>query len=121
MQFANSTEQIVNGFRQGIFPNSHEFTDQQIKAISEIPGTDRSGMFADEPMEQALIRRYGLGSGENTWPMFAEVLGEEKSTHCARFSAQSRRKSLDWLREAIQECLFMGIARERIQEEVELI
>ena len=66
---------------------------REIQAIATIRGIDSQGTFADAPMEQSLICKYKLNvaRGENKWPVFAQVLQEEKLTHFSRFTHEKPR------------------------------
>lgn len=90
MMVERSAEQIMGTFQRGIFPEPHEFTDSEIQTIAKTPGIDKNGTFADAPLEQTLIRLYGLVGecGDTTWPAFATMLREEKMAHYSRFTSR---------------------------------
>lgn len=102
-------------------PAPYTFTDQQIEAIGNIAGVDTQGKFADAPIEHALLREYKLEirNGENTWPAFAGALREEKDLHFSKFSG-ARESNMSWFKEAIANCLVVGISPEKIVEQAKI-
>lgn len=122
MTFENAANQVIESFNRGIFPASHEISNAEIEAIATIRGIDSQGSFADAPMEQSLICKYKLNvaRGENKWPVFAQVLQEEKSTHFSRFTHEKPR-AINQLNEAIAVCITVGITREEISEQLEFV
>jgi hypothetical protein len=121
MKLDNTANEIIDWFTRGVFPAPYTFTDQQIESIGNIVGVDTQGTFADTPMEQSLIREYKLDvrHGENTWPAFAEALREEKDLHCSMFSG-ARESNMRWLKEALANCLAMGISPDEIVEQAQI-
>ena len=118
MKHDKTANEIIDWFTRGIYPAPYTFTDQQIESMSNITGIDTQGTFADAPMERALVREYRLNvrQGENTWPGFARALREEKDLHLSKFSGE-RESNMRWLKEAIANCLVVGVPPERIVEQ----
>ncbi len=121
MNLKETANELIQSFTDGLFPEPYEFTDRQIKSLARVRGVDADGTFAVAPMEQALIREYKLNIryGENTWPAFAEVLREEKDLHFSKFS-HHRESNMNWLKEAIANCLVVGISPEEIVEQAKI-
>lgn len=117
LKLDNTAIEIIRWFTRGIYPTPYTFSDQQIESIGNIAGVDMKGTFADAPMEQALICEYKLDirHGENTWPAFAGVLRDEREIHLSKF-AGAREGNMSWFKEAIANCLVVGISPEKIVE-----
>jgi hypothetical protein len=117
----NTANEIIDWFTRGIFPAPYAFTDHQIESIGSIAGVDTQGTFADAAMEQALLREYNLAIryGENTWPAFDEALREEKDLHFSMLSG-ARESNMSLFKEAIANCLVVGISPEKIVEQAQI-